>query len=104
MSDYNPSPFEMPVSAMPVWYYQWAEINLKLHAYIRYRMEDTLDGMPKPYVQTLAYVQEIGDGAGWEWRALMHVGDKVEVMESIPCPLPYQKITLLVEETTRMFL
>ena len=80
------------------WHYQWIEINLRLHAYIRCRNENTLDGMIKPFVETLAYVSEIGSGLGWEWRAFRHVDEQVREMD-IPHPQQYYKITLQVEET-----
>ena len=79
------------------WQYQWIEINLRLHAYVRYRNEKTLDGMDKPFVETLAYVVEIGGGGGWEWRAYKHVDEQVREMD-IPYPQQYYRITLQVEE------
>jgi hypothetical protein len=98
MSFYVPSVFAMP-NTVP-WHYKWVEINLRLHSFIRYKMEDTLDNMGRPYTETLAYVQEVGDGTGWEWRAFRHVDDKVTAMD-IPSPQQYYKITLQVEELIR---
>jgi len=79
------------------WHYQWVEINLRLHAYVRYRNEGTLDGMIKPFVETLAYVSEIGSGSGWEWRAFKHVDEQVRELD-IPYPQQYYQITLQTEE------
>ena len=85
-------------SAQPMaWNYKWIEINLRLHAYVRYRNEQTLDGMEKPIVETLAYVVEIGSSGGWEWRAFKHVDEQVREMD-IPYPQQYYRITLQVEE------
>lgn len=62
------------------WTYNWTEIDKKLWAYVRYRMEDTLDGFQKPYTEVLAYVYNVGL-VSWEWRAYKHVEQTVEEMD-----------------------
>lgn len=63
------------------WNYKWTEINERLYAYIRYRLEDTLDGFQKPYTEVLAYVHDKGERGSWEWHAYRHVADQVEEMD-----------------------
>ncbi|WP_254561819.1 hypothetical protein [Dyadobacter diqingensis] len=94
---FNWMEFVATAPSVSIWHYKWVEINLRLHAYIRYRNEDTLDGMSKPFTETLAYVQDIGQGSGWEWRAFKHVDEQVREMD-IPHPQQYFKVTLQVEE------
>jgi hypothetical protein len=88
-----------PAPQAPDWIYQWVEINLRLHAFIRYGMEDTLDKMPKLRVEWLAFVQDI-NGQGWEWRGLRYADEQLREM-AIPSPQHYKRIILQVEEIIR---
>ena len=63
------------------WHYKWTEITIRLYAYFRYRMEDTLDGFQKPYTEVLAYIHDVGAMGSWEWHAFRHVGENVEEMD-----------------------
>jgi len=59
---------------MTAWKYEWIDAGHGLHLYARWRYENTLDGMAKPYAETLAYVQLIRQK---QWRILLHQPDEV---------------------------
>ena len=63
------------------WHYKWTEINDSLYAYMRYRLEDTLDGFQKPFSELLAYVHDKGERGSWEWHAYRHDADQVVEMD-----------------------
>lgn len=68
------------------WNYQWVKIDDRLHAYIRVRMEETLDGFWKPYTETLNYARFNAAKESWGWHAYKHVGNQTEEMD-ISSPL-----------------
>ncbi|WP_215237641.1 hypothetical protein [Dyadobacter helix] len=56
------------------WNYGWVDASEHLHFYGRWRYEPTLDGTPKPYAETLAYIMRPTPG---QWRVMLHQGEKV---------------------------
>lgn len=64
------------------WKYDWWYLNENMSIYYRVREEQTSDGMPKPYVETLAYMQKtvVQDKPGIHWRALLHSQEDVKEM------------------------
>lgn len=66
---------------MMPWSYYWWNLNQYIDVYLRIRLESTLDGMAKPYCETLAYVQRQPGGS----RALLH-GDNDQVYETDAIP------------------
>jgi hypothetical protein len=76
------------------WEYGWWYMTEEMSVYFRIREEATSDGMPKPYVETLAYMQKQsstkGKVPGFAWRALLHSPDDVKEMDIPPSIYPMQ--------------
>lgn len=77
------------------WKYDWVHVNESMSIYMRMREEPTVDGMAKPFVESLAYMQKIQDveHGGFTFRAL--VPKDVEFVEEMDIPYSKQAMKMM---------
>ncbi|WP_233792512.1 hypothetical protein [Dyadobacter sp. CY343] len=75
------------------WQFDWLHINESISIYYRFRQEQTSDGMERPYIETLAYMQKITNtlvSPCAEYRALLHDAEQIVEMDAERSIYPMQ--------------
>ena len=86
-----------------MWHFEWVELSQEVELLVRYRFENTLDKMQKPYTEFLAYMtgeyKSMAPEKHWEWKAFLNGGN--ELVPGTELSFDYKALRIEVEEYFR---